>query len=585
MKLKGHLCIYKNAEQGVKEYKTLSIDTVKNKHYAPAIKEWNNSVYNYNNKGMIDIPVKDAAAKSFIKSYFNLVMTPKLITKSHRMRTLIRRSSSKNVLISNPEIKQNNNKAVITVYLFNRENQLYKKKLLFIKKWLKKNNDNNLNSLLYMSNSIYNHAKYIGKTKLIYNHLVNRKFLHKLMTQINLTKIKSKRKNFRKVRRVLRKEISSFNPKKNYYSNYLSASLLKKKFLLKNIFFFTFIKWALSIFKIKTVFYIPRDKRGRRLKNERLKLFVIKGIKHRLLLDKHYIKLNDLNGVNVILLRCLIFNLKKILSNSFEQRKNINLLFIRFKNKYHRKYVKRFLKKQILGLSYLNRSYLNMFKFEKYLPFLKTFVKNFYNKKLEFNFVEQKYLHMNSDILSEAISVKLRKKRGNVLRVLRKSMKLIKLPKIIIKDQSQYRQNNIKEWHGNFKNKDFLYGLFEKMFQYKLFSFKKKKSRFFWRMNIRHILSLVKYKWTTGVRVEARGRLTRRFTASRALYKFKYKGNLKNLDNLLDSGYLHRKSVEVNKSPKLHMLRAEFKPNLQHTFAYSNKRIGSFGIKAWISGN
>lgn len=61
-------------------------------------------------------------------------MTPKLITKSHRMRTLIRRSSTKSILISNPEIKQNNNKAIITVYILNRESQLHKKKLFFIKK-------------------------------------------------------------------------------------------------------------------------------------------------------------------------------------------------------------------------------------------------------------------------------------------------------------------------------------------------------------------------------------------------------------------------------------------------------------------
>lgn len=107
---------------------------------------------------------------------------------------------------------------------------------------MRKNDDNNLGNLLYISNLIHNQPKFVEKTKLIYNHIVSKKFLHKLMTQISLVKIKPKRKKLRKVRRVLRKEISLFNFKKNYYSSCLSASLLKKKFLLKNIFFFAFIK-------------------------------------------------------------------------------------------------------------------------------------------------------------------------------------------------------------------------------------------------------------------------------------------------------------------------------------------------------
>ena len=41
----------------------------------------------------------------------------------------------------------------------------------------------------------------------------------------------------------------------------------------------------------------------------------------------------------------------------------------------------------------------------------------------------------------------------------------------------------------------------------------------------------LKYKDITGFRLEAKGRLTRRYTASRSVTKFRYKGNLLNIDS------------------------------------------------------
>ena len=42
------------------------------------------------------------------------------------------------------------------------------------------------------------------------------------------------------------------------------------------------------------------------------------------------------------------------------------------------------------------------------------------------------------------------------------------------------------------------------------------------------ILNNIKYKRVSGVRLEAAGRLTKRYTASRSRYKVIYKGNLEN---------------------------------------------------------
>jgi len=66
--------------------------------------------------------------------------------------------------------------------------------------------------------------------------------------------------------------------------------------------------------------------------------------------------------------------------------------------------------------------------------------------------------------------------------------------------------------------------------------------------------------------VEAKGRLTRRFTASRSVFKFRYKGNLKNID------------CSKNNLSTV-MLRGQFKPNIQYSFMNSVKRVGAFGVK------
>ena len=49
----------------------------------------------------------------------------------------------------------------------------------------------------------------------------------------------------------------------------------------------------------------------------------------------------------------------------------------------------------------------------------------------------------------------------------------------------------------------------------------------------KYIINNLKYKHITGFRLEASGRLTKRYTASRSISKIKYKGNLWNIDSSL----------------------------------------------------
>jgi hypothetical protein len=64
--------------------------------------------------------------------------------------------------------------------------------------------------------------------------------------------------------------------------------------------------------------------------------------------------------------------------------------------------------------------------------------------------------------------------------------------------------------------------------------------------------------------------LTRRFTASRSVFKVKWIGSLKNID----SSYKGLSSV---------MLRGHLKPNLQYSAISSKTRNGAFGLKGWVS--
>ena len=85
-----------------------------------------------------------------------------------------------------------------------------------------------------------------------------------------------------------------------------------------------------------------------------------------------------------------------------------------------------------------------------------------------------------------------------------------------------------------------------------------------------YVLRSLKHLNLRGIRVEAKGRLTRRFTASRSVSKMRCKGGLKNVD----SSFRGLSTI---------MLRGIVKSNLQYSTINSKNRNGAFGIKAWVS--
>jgi hypothetical protein len=164
-------------------------------------------------------------------------------------------------------------------------------------------------------------------------------------------------------------------------------------------------------------------------------------------------------------------------------------------------------------------------------------VKNMYNKKVEFNFVNLDKMHLNSDIFTQAVSLKLKNRNNKLFRVLRSSLTKINLPnvsrlseKYSKSDRNQYLINKIRNIYINsmFKNDntniDSLNNLLLDFFPSNNLNIEIKKRS----SNIKRVISLesfilrsLKHKKLAGVRLEAKGRLTRRFTAARSVFKVK----------------------------------------------------------------
>ena len=226
-------------------------------------------------------------------------------------------------------------------------------------------------------------------------------------------------------------------------------------------------------------------------------------------------------------------------------------------------YYKNFIIKSLKGLKYYmvykQLLYVNKTKFEYlYLQGLINLIRKIYKKNVEFNIINLKYFYFNSDTFTQPLVLKLRKER-KLLRYLKFLVKKSKIKKIKLDTKSRY----IFDLDGLFAVNDYIDNTHRMLNKF----MRRNKTKYL--KNV--VLKNIKYKRVSGVRIEGAGRLTKRYTASRSQYKANYKGNLKN-------AYSSIKSYPSS------ILRGNFKPNLQQTKLNSKSRIGSFGVKGWVSG-
>ena len=271
--------------------------------------------------------------------------------------------------------------------------------------------------------------------------------------------------------------------------------------------------------------------------------------------------------------------------------------FKKYDTSYLKHYVTRSLRKEMLSIYLWQLVSFNESKFEKrYLLPLTSLVRKVYNKKVEFNLVNLKYLYLNSYILSETLVTKIRNRKNRLLRVLDTSLWMLKLPFIDrsalyeeIYNRKRKLQNlkvdnttdNLISLKSNLKSQfsdlleRSLINTDPKDSIYKLKDFKLYQAQNLVYCNypsflVNTIFKSIRNKSVSGIRLEVAGRLTRRNRADRALFKLRYIGNIKNMD----SSYKGLSAV---------LLRGYAKSNLQYTKLKSRIRIGSFGLKGWVS--
>ena len=601
-----------------------SINEVKtSKHFPSSTREWINSIYVYNENSLNLIPNTTISAVKIIKGYFSLYnerIERKMRTK--RLLLRFRRLSSNKIYVSNGEFKHTNNKVVINLYLFNRQKYNY---MLALKKLYLKTVFGAKQKKIFYNNSRFN--RFVLKKSKLDNLQVSKnnfksryiklknykakKFIYNKLKIIDFSSkktINNKSKNFVYNRNKSKKNI--FSTKKTIYNKSRKILFYDKKITYDKsnwkkipLFAYTFRKIKLkTTFAYKQENFKPEYKSNHVLFSEcklnkpncfnfkndsfKLKNYLFLGLES---LSKNRKKINN-NKFNKFIaknrgtlknidlkkpepavvkkkIKCTNFNRFMARKIQIIRKKSLFLLRLINKEKYlaiktlaknkdeklhiyisayitkfYKKFIKKSLRKLKLYFYYRQLIYINRSKYNyTYLQYLNKHLYKLYNKNIEYNLINLKRFYLHSDILSESLKLKLNQNRKRILRKLKTIWKKIKTKnnKIFIVKKPVKKELDLK------------------------------KSSMLCKKN--NVINNLKYKYITGFRLEARGRLTRRYTASRSILKTQYKGNLLNVD----SSYKGLSSV---------LLKNNLKSNLQYTKLKSKSRIGSFGIKGWVSG-
>nr|SNU77825.1 TPA: ribosomal protein S3 [Fusarium oxysporum] len=257
-------------------------------------------------------------------------------------------------------------------------------------------------------------------------------------------------------------------------------------------------------------------------------------------------------------------------------------------NQYARKYLK-YLRKYDLLYS------LNQYKFNRlvFLPILSNILNKIIGKKIEYNIINLKSVAYHTDLFTNALALKLRKRRINYINSMFSILNRAYLPNInTIKERSIIKGDKKMDlFQGKFKDLKIISNMnasnipalqeLEAPSLSKLLdgayssdvniggtvtSFTQANE------NIHNtIYNSIGYKNMGGIRLEVKGRLTKRYRADRSVYSLKWKGGLKNVD----SSFRGLSSV---------LFRGNSKSNVTYSIAKSKRRIGAFAVKGWIGG-
>lgn len=270
--------------------------------------------------------------------------------------------------------------------------------------------------------------------------------------------------------------------------------------------------------------------------------------------------------------KLLISENKKILG--FYNSEDSNIIY--------NKSIKALLDKNLKVLrKYKLRLSLNKYKFEEKLLYkLKNFIIKYYNKKVEFNIVNIRSVVFHTDFFTKIVTSKLLNRKAHILATMDNILNKVVLPKVnriveksLVKKSLNLLENKYKYLNLSFILNNNLSELLNSLYYNLIVDYYNNNNNlnkdYFKIYEI--IFNSINYKNMAGIRLEAKGRLTKRYRADRATFKVRWKGGLKNID----SSYKGLSSVNM---------RGYVKPNLDYSIFTSKRRIGAFAVKGWISG-
>jgi len=172
------------------------------------------------------------------------------------MRNLIRRNSTKKLFVSKPEIKQTNDKVIITAYTADREKDFLLRKLYFFNKSFKTAGKSPASYISALKNIFWGAKPTLENSKLVSTAKINETYLGKVLPlglsrklgKFSRLHIRNTGKNFavssfkRKFTKRSFASVKRYTIRKNLFRNRLAISIIKKKNFLKNLFFYSFLK-------------------------------------------------------------------------------------------------------------------------------------------------------------------------------------------------------------------------------------------------------------------------------------------------------------------------------------------------------
>jgi len=516
----------------------IKLNDYRSKYEVPYSKEWKSTVYSYYKNNIKNISTNYSEINNIILSYFNFYFLPKFLYIKNMSKTrrnlLLRR-----IYVSNIEIKMNNNKAIITLYIINTERkrmisrylnkEIFKKLTIFLNqliipliKELYISTNNEINIKIWENYKSFLKTIDIGYTNKSWNIKEKTKFLFSIKKLILFIK-----KGY---------FIPFFYNHNDYKFN---------RFIWYYFFEIKYISFMQLLYNLKFKYLINESYHEIKLKSK------IKELKNKFEQYKTY-----------------LLYIEKFYKKNIWLKKtdNINHPLNSYVFKIHYNNIKKYTYPYKLFVKKLDKTYSYLYK-------LNCFIMRILKKKIEFNIVNLKSFSYNSDIFTKSLSIKLRKKKYfSAYRAMKTIINNVKLPTINtiierknLKYKKDYSLVNNKYKNNNLSSNKKLLNLYFQNIQ------KNNKVIKFNRIIFYSLFNSIKHKNIGGLRFEIKGRLTKRYRADRALYKLNLTGGLKNIES------------SFNKLSST-LYRGYSKPNVTYSIFKSKRRTGAFAAKGWVSG-